>query len=78
MVAGIRYLPDNTTIDFDNYSVNEIRGFISKGYCTEADVVAFYNNEWWKDYEVDQNDCDDYNTVFRYPRIQVCYVTDEE
>jgi hypothetical protein len=35
--------------DFDMLEVSEIDWLITWNYCTEKDVVDFYNNEWWRD-----------------------------
>lgn len=79
LINGLKYLQDGSSIDFDNYTVYEIEKFIEKGYCTEANVRAFYNNEWWAEYESQYEHKDDYgNVTFRYPRIQVGNLPVEE
>ncbi len=38
-----------TDIDFDDYSVYEIRCMIVEGKILTEDVVSFYDNEFWDD-----------------------------
>lgn len=33
----------------DDLSVAEIDELIAKGELTEAEVIWFYNNQWWRD-----------------------------
>lgn len=35
------------TINFDEYTTEEIKAMISEGKCTEQDVINYYGNEWW-------------------------------
>ena len=34
-------------IDFDEYTIAEIKHLIACGSIQESDVIDFYNNEWW-------------------------------
>ena len=34
-------------MDFDQYTVQEIRLMIAQGVVREDDVIHFYNSEWW-------------------------------
>jgi len=45
-------------IDFDDYSVYELRCMIVEGKILSEDVEAYYGNEWWddKEYESEYHD----------------------
>tara|TARA_B100000519_G_C14142032_1_gene390332 strand:+ start:330 stop:449 length:120 start_codon:yes stop_codon:yes gene_type:complete len=34
-------------MNFDKYSIKEIKEMIKKNLIKEADVIKFYNNQWW-------------------------------
>ena len=36
-------------MNFDLYSINEIKELIKNGEILESDVSSFYNNQWWAD-----------------------------
>jgi len=36
-------------MDFDLYTVEEIKLLIAAGIVTEQEVVDHYNNEWWNE-----------------------------
>ena len=39
-------------MNFDNYTIDEIKDKIELGETTEEKVVRFYGNQWW-DYETE-------------------------
>ena len=47
-----------TDINFDDYSVYELRCIIVEGKILAEDIVAYYGNEWWddKEYESEYHD----------------------
>jgi hypothetical protein len=34
-------------INFDRYTIEEIKQLIKDGIVSEEEVIAFYGNEWW-------------------------------
>ena len=47
------------SMDFDKYTIKEIKEMVSQGKVTNDEVVKFYNNPWW-DYEEDKEDLSEY------------------
>lgn len=45
--SGSYFFEELMDIDFDSYSVPEIKQMIAEGKCTNDDVVHYYNNEFW-------------------------------
>ena len=33
--------------NFDNFTLIEIKELIKNNFCTNQNVIDYYNNEWW-------------------------------